>query len=209
RTALLWRMASEGPLDLPEPTALIEIASRAGGNVRRLEGAMTRVTALSSMLSEPVTGSLVKKALDRGGPSPSSSGSDPAAEAGEAPGVAAIQAAVCSVLQVSREDLLSSTRTARVTRARQLAIYLARDLTSLSLAQIAREFNRDHSTVLHATRVVSARLDPDSETTALLHKARALLTAESINLPPSPQSVHRIQESPRSPSTAPNPHGKR
>ena len=58
RTALLWRMTLEGTLDLPEPSVLREIATLAAGNVRRLEGAMTRVAALSSVLSEPVTSSL-------------------------------------------------------------------------------------------------------------------------------------------------------
>ena len=67
-----------------------------------------------------------------------------------APSVAAIQEAVSSVLGVPREELLSTRRTPRVARARQLAMYLTRELTSLSLAQIAREFDRDHSTVLHA-----------------------------------------------------------
>src|SRR5436190_7113555 len=63
RTALLWRMTIEGALDLPEPTALREIAALSTGNVRRLEGAMTRVSAVSSVLREPVTASLVRHAL--------------------------------------------------------------------------------------------------------------------------------------------------
>ena len=65
RTALLWRMAVEGPLELHDPAALKEIASRAVGNVRRLQGAMTRVAAVSSMLSEPVTPALARQALDQ------------------------------------------------------------------------------------------------------------------------------------------------
>ncbi len=71
RTALLWRMTVEGRLDLRDPAALREIASRVIGNVRRLQGAMTRVAAFSSMLSEPVTPSLARQALD---PADSSSG---------------------------------------------------------------------------------------------------------------------------------------
>ena len=79
RTALLWRMAVEGPLELPDPAALREIASLAAGNVRRLQGAMTRVAALSSVLSEPVTPALARQALDQSpGGEPSASPMTPA-----------------------------------------------------------------------------------------------------------------------------------
>jgi len=79
------------------------------------------------------------------------------------------------VLGVPREELLSKRRTPRVTRARQLAMFLARDLTSLSLAQIAREFDRDHSTVLHALKVIEQRNEPGSELAGDIHNVRAAL----------------------------------
>jgi chromosomal replication initiator protein len=175
RTALVWRMALKASLERPEPAVLHEIASLATGNVRRLEGAMTRVIALSSVLGTPVTPDLVRRALVM--PSTSALGPVPH-PAGNTPSIVAIQEAVCSVLEVSREDLLSTKRTTPVTRARQLAIYLARDLTSLSLAEIAREFNRDHSTVLHAVRAVSSRLPAHPDTADAVHRARHLLTRE-------------------------------
>jgi chromosomal replication initiator protein len=198
RTALLWRMAVEGPLELHDPAALREIASQAIGNVRRLQGAMTRVVAVSSMLSKPVTPALARQALDQ---SPGA-GLPPTDAPGvaDSPSVGAIQEAVCSVLGVSRQDLLSPSRTARVSRARHVAMYLARDLTSLSLAQIAREFDRDHTTVLHAVRIVSSRLDPDSETSAVLHCARQLLATPADATAPEPQSLHRSIDSPHQPS---------
>jgi chromosomal replication initiator protein len=172
RTTLLWRMAAVAMLDPPEPLALHELASRTSGNVRRLEGTMTRVIALSSVLGIPVTKSLVHRAL----------GAPPAAEddgggrrSGDSPSVAAIQDAACSVLGISRDDLLSPARTARAVRARQLAIFMTRESTELSLAQIAREFNRDHSTVLHAIRTVTRRLEPGSEISRQLQQARELI----------------------------------
>jgi chromosomal replication initiator protein len=173
RTVLLWRIATEIPLELGEADALAEIASRAVGNVRHLEGAITRVTALSSVLSQPVTASLVRRAL----PSANSGDANSSfATSGEHRlTTRAIQEATCSVLEIAPADLLSSKRTSRVTAARHLAIYLTRDLTTLSLAQIARDFNRDHSTILHATRAVAARLTPGSETEATLQRIRALL----------------------------------
>jgi chromosomal replication initiator protein len=177
RTVLLWRIATEIPLELGEAGALAEIADRAVGNVRRLEGAITRVTAVSSVLSQPVTPSLVRRAL------PSATGGGPASwTAGDSDTLTtrAIQEATCSALGVTHTDLLSPKRTSRITAARHLAIYLTRELTPLSLAQIARDFNRNHSTILHATRTVAARLNPGSETEAALQRIRALLPISPI-----------------------------
>jgi hypothetical protein len=93
---------------------------------------------------------------------------------------------------VTQHDLLSTKRTARVSHARQIAIYLSRELTSLSLAQIAREFNRDHSTILHAIRSVKAKLEPGSETAASVDRARHLIqpiatpTTTGGGAPPKP-----------------------
>ncbi len=175
RVALLWRMAARSAPELPEPDALREIAGRVPGNVRLLEGAMTRVVATASVLSEPITTPLVRKALPAAG-----DGGTPLAAGAAAPTVGAIQEAVSGVLGVPRSELLSSRRTPRVARARQLAMYVAREMTELSLAQIAREFDRDHSTVLHAIRSVSQRLEPGSETATAIHKVRAQLGTTSV-----------------------------
>jgi chromosomal replication initiator protein len=203
KTAVLWKLTTQGALELPEPMVLSQIASLATGNIRRLEGAMTRVAALSSVLSEPVTPALVQRALE---PSAAAGSRAVSSEPSQSqPTVLAIQEAVCSVLGVSREDLLSSKRTARVARARQLAMYLTRDLTSLSLAQIARQFKRDHSTVLHAIRAVSSKLDPTSETTHLLHRSRDLLSPHASNSTPAKPPFHHSDRSPHPPSTPPDP----
>jgi chromosomal replication initiator protein len=188
RIALLWRMAARSAPELPEPMALEEIAGRVPGNVRLLEGAMTRVVATASVLSEPITTPLVRKALQA--PGGGSREQVAAAAASAAPSVTAIQEAVASVLGVPREELVSVRRTPRVARARQLAMYLTRELTQLSLAQIAREFERDHSTVLHAIRSVSQRLEPGSETAEAIHKVRANLgTTGDVGLGPD-DSLH-------------------
>jgi chromosomal replication initiator protein len=201
RTALLWRMTLEGRLELHDPAALNEIASRVLGNVRGLQGAMTRVAAFSSMLSEPVTPSLAQRALDRSPRDNTPPSPQTAATATDSPSVGAIQEAVCSVRGVSREDLLSAKRSARISHARQLAMFLARQETSLSLAQIAREFNRDHSTVLHAIRTVSGRLEPGSDTTESLHRTRELLPVSPNPKTPEPAALHEPGTPPPSQST--------
>ena len=197
RIALLWRMASDTSLDLPEPAVLREIAARAPGNVRLLEGAMTRVVAFASMLSEPLSTPLVGRALGTRRPQAALTpgGASP-------PTVEAIQDAVASVVGVSRSDLVSTRRTPHVARARQLAMYLARELTSLSLAQIARAFDRDHTTVLHAVRAVEKRLEPGSETSAVVGKAHRLLgSSPTPSTPGNPAS--KRDPSDRSPSVHP------
>jgi chromosomal replication initiator protein len=202
RTALVSRMALEGRLDLHDPAALREIATLVLGNVRRLQGAMTRVAAVSSMLSEPVTPSLARQALDQRRPAtgrPHSAGPPPGT-----PTVESIQETVCSIFEISRDELLSPSRTARVTQARQLSMYLARDLTTLSLAQIARAFGRDHSTVLHAVRTVSKRLDPGSDSFEMLNRVRASIHSPEPTRDLETRSVHQPATDPREPSTGPS-----
>ena len=86
----------------------------------------------------------------------------------------------------------SSPRRARPgsSRPRQIAMYLARQLTSLSLAEIARAFDRDHSTVLHAVRSVSGRLEPGSETAAMIHRIHLTLGSRPVTPDPSTESGH-------------------
>jgi chromosomal replication initiator protein len=169
RLALLWRMTTAIPLPLDEPTALAAIASTVPENMRRLEGAMTRVAALGSVLSEPLTHDLVNRALGPG---------KPQEETSRAPGpisIPAIQQAVAGATNVPLDHLLSTSRAPRVSRARQIAMYLTRDLTTASLATIAGTFKRDHTTVRHAIRAVEGRLEPGSETSATISRAREIL----------------------------------
>lgn len=204
RTALLWRMTFEDPSELRDPAALKEIASLVLGNVRRLQGAMTRVAAFSSMLSEPVTPALARRALQHS-PGDDSPARPAFPQPAASPSVRTIQEAVCSACDVPRQDLLSTKRNSRISHARQLAMYLARQETSLSLAQIAQEFNRDHSTVLHAIRAVTRRLEPGSNTTSALHRTRELLPQQPQNTDHQPEAIHQRPPSPQDSSTARSP----
>jgi len=170
RMALLWRIAADSRTEPADPQALREIAERSPANVRLLEGAMTRVLALSSLLAEPLAPPIVRRALGQralANPNPPSS----------PPTIEAIQEAVCAVQGITGEELRGKLRSQRVVRARQIAMYLARELTGLSLPQIARSFSRDHTTVMHAVRVVGERVEPGSETEAAIHKIRLTLAS--------------------------------
>ena len=145
RLVFLGNLAREQSESLP-PDALRALASKASSNLRVLKGALTRVVALSSLTASTVTPASVDRALpaDTIAPHPP-----------ERPDARQIQEAVATKLGLSLDDILSPSRTAPVARARQLGMYLTRQLTDLSLPAIAQAFNRrDHTTVLHAIRKV-------------------------------------------------------
>ena len=167
RITLLRRLAVENGIPVPDLEVLQQIAGAAPGNLRRLEGALTRVTAFASMLGEAPSVDLVRKALGSDAePIDATPVREPAAERLER-----IQRAVCDVLRLSLEDMRSPRRAPNLVRGRQLAMYVARNQTDLSLAEIARGFDRDHSTVIHSIRRVERDLEPGSD----LHKALELI----------------------------------
>jgi chromosomal replication initiator protein len=130
--------------------ALALIASAVTSNVRALEGALIRAVALASLESKPLDATLVKESLARAG-SHVTAHLDVTIEM--------VQEAACAHFRLPRESLLSRTRKADVAWARQVAMYLSRELTDHSLPHIAREFSgRDHTTVLHACKRVSAEV---------------------------------------------------
>jgi chromosomal replication initiator protein len=153
------------------PDGIRAIASRAASNLRLLDGALTRVLALASLSSTPVSPEAVDRAL-------------PAEIGAEKPTlhVEQIQSVVASRLGVSLEQLLSPSRVADVARARQLAMYLCRELTDLSLPAIARAFNRrDHTTVIHAIRRVEERTTEDPGLARQLESLSVSLRQEEID----------------------------
>jgi chromosomal replication initiator protein len=180
RLTLLHHLANRDPGEAPSPDALREIAVRVPSNFRRLEGALVRVVASASISGQSLTPDLVRDVFDQHPQAASPLSPPQRADAGE-PSVAEVQQAVCAVLHLSVDELLSPRRTPRIAQARQLAMYLSREATGLTLKSIAREFDRDHSTVLHAIRRIEASLGPDSETQRALDKSRELLTRAGQN----------------------------
>src|SRR5512132_8669 len=145
RLVFLGNLAREQSEPLP-PDALRALASKASSNLRVLKGALTRVVALSSLTASGVTAASIDRAL----PADTITPHPPVR-----PDARHIQAAVATTLGLSVDDILSPSRAAPAARARQLAMYLTRKLTDLSLPATARAFNRrDHTTVLHAIRKV-------------------------------------------------------
>jgi chromosomal replication initiator protein len=184
RMTLLQHLASREPEDAPSPDALREIAVRVPSNFRRLEGALVRVVASASIFGQEPTPSLVRDVFDQH-PEPDRPLSPPQRNDPGEPSVAEVQQAVCAVLHLSVDDILSARRTPQVARARQLAMYLSREATGRTLKSIAREFDRDHSTVLHAIRRVESSLGPESDSQRALDKSRELLKRAASQAPTS------------------------
>jgi chromosomal replication initiator protein len=139
--------------DVPD-TTLAEIAGHVTTSVRALEGALVRVVAYASLRGVNPSPELAREVLARLYP----------------PGertctLIEIQDAVAADFGLEREALLARDRRPAVALARQIAMFLARELTDKSLPAIGRSFGgRDHATVLHAHRKISAELDEDDET---------------------------------------------
>jgi len=176
RIALLRRLATEHSIPSLDVDVLRQIALAAPENLRRLEGALTRVTAFASLVGETPTTDLVRKAL--GSPATTGSPEPPRPEADEQ--LDSIKRAVCDLLHLPPADMTSRRRTAPAVRGRQLAMYVARNHTDLSLAEIARGFSRDHSTVIYAIRNVERELEPGSD----IHKTLERIH-ERLQIPPS------------------------
>jgi chromosomal replication initiator protein len=142
RIAILRKKAAIERLTAP-PEVLEFIASKIQTNIRELEGALIRVTAFASLNHQPVDLTLTEIVLK-----------DLIPEGGE-PEITAplIIAQTASYFGLSIDEVCGTKRTRNLVTARQIGMYLCRELTDLSLPQIGREFGgRDHSTVMHANK---------------------------------------------------------
>ncbi|XIE79274.1 chromosomal replication initiator protein DnaA [Streptomyces sp. SBR177] len=148
RIAILRKKAVQEQLNAP-PEVLEFIASRISRNIRELEGALIRVTAFASLNRQPVDLGLTEIVLKDLIPG----GEDTAPEIT----AGAIMAATADYFGLTVEDLCGSSRSRVLVTARQIAMYLCRELTDLSLPKIGAQFGgRDHTTVMHADRKIRA-----------------------------------------------------
>lgn len=148
RIAILRKKAVQEQLNAP-PEVLEFIASRISRNIRELEGALIRVTAFASLNRQPVDLGLTEIVLKDLIPG----GEDTAPEIT----ASAIMAATADYFGLTVEDLCGSSRSRVLVTARQIAMYLCRELTDLSLPKIGAQFGgRDHTTVMHADRKIRA-----------------------------------------------------
>jgi chromosomal replication initiator protein len=144
RIAILQKKAAQERMFAPDEV-LEYIASRVSNSIRELEGALIRVTAFASLTRSPVQLSLAEEVLRDFMPD----GAGPEITADQ------IMVSTADYFGVSLEDLRGHSRSRVLVNARQVAMYLCRELTDLSLPRIGQAFGgRDHTTVMHADRKI-------------------------------------------------------
>jgi chromosomal replication initiator protein len=174
RLGVLRKRAQQDGIVLPDGRVLSLLAERVAHNIRALEGALIRVVAYSSLTGRPLTVELAAQVLEGLYPQRSLRLASPNHT------VAHIQAAACAFFEVSLEELLSTRRSAHITWARHVAMYLTRELTSESLPAIGRQFGgRNHTTVLHAWRHTGTRLAADTDRRQAVDRLRDELMGEN------------------------------
>ena len=167
-TILRKRVAQDDVGDV-DPEALALIADRVETNIRALEGALIRVVAFGSLTGRPVTAALADEVL---------AGLYPELKP-RTRSVREIQEQTCAAFGVTLDDLLSSSRAQPVAFARQVAMYLSRELTDATLPAIGRAFgNRNHTTVMHACKRTAERIASDRGAYDAVHRLTRELGGE-------------------------------
>ena len=144
RIAILRKKAAQERLNAPDDV-LEYIASKIFTNIRELEGALIRVTAFASLNRQPVDMALAEIVLKDLIPN----------DASPSVNAASIMAQTAAYFSLTVDDLCGTSRSRVLVNARQIAMYLCRELTELSLPKIGQAFGgRDHTTVMHADRKI-------------------------------------------------------
>ncbi|WNG87723.1 chromosomal replication initiator protein DnaA [Mycobacterium sp. ITM-2016-00317] len=147
RIAILRKKAQMDRLDVPGDVLEL-IASKIERNIRELEGALIRVTAFASLNKTPIDKSLAEIVLRDLISDPSTMQIS----------TAAIMAATAEYFETSVEELRGPGKTRALAQSRQIAMYLCRELTDLSLPKIGQAFGRDHTTVMYAEKKIRAEM---------------------------------------------------
>ncbi len=151
RIAILHKKASRDGMTIDDPEVLAAIAMRVQTNIRELEGALTRGVAFAMLNGEPLTVELVRDVLSSQYPQDS-----------QPVTVESVQRVVAEYFSLSVDELRSERRTQMIVFPRQVAMYLSRELTDMSLPQIGRLFGgRDHTTIHYGHDKIAKRIKED------------------------------------------------
>ena len=158
RVAILIRKALAEGTEMPEDVAFF-VAKNVRANVRELEGALRKILAYSRFSHKDINIALAREALK-----------DLLSIQNRQVGVENIQKTVADFYKIKIADMYSKKRPASIARPRQIAMYLAKELTQKSLPEIGELFGgRDHTTVLHAVRKIGGERTKDTELNQQLH----------------------------------------
>lgn len=151
RIAILKKKADVENLNIPNEV-MVYIATKIKSNIRELEGALIRIVAFSSLTNKEISVDLAAEALK----------DIISSEQNKQITIDLIQDIVANYFNLKIDELTSSRRTRNIAFPRQIAMYLSRKLTDMSLPKIGEEFGgRDHTTVIHAYEKISTNLKKD------------------------------------------------
>ena len=166
RIGILENKARQLGVELPQKVSEF-LAQKITSNIRELEGALRRVVAHSQLLSDKeITLDMTQDVLK-----------DMLRSYDKRTTIDEIQKKVAEYFNISVKEMQSSRRARTVARPRQIAMYLAKQLTSRSLPEIGRKFDRDHTTVMHAVRKVEELVLEDSSLAENVDTLRRILEA--------------------------------
>jgi chromosomal replication initiator protein len=158
RVAILMRKADLEGTPMPEDVAFF-VAKNVRANVRELEGALRKILAYSRFSQKDINIQLAREALK-----------DLLSIQNRQVGVENIQKTVADFYKIKVADMYSKKRPASIARPRQIAMYIAKEMTQKSLPEIGELFGgRDHTTVLHAVRKIAAERQKNTELNQQLH----------------------------------------
>jgi len=159
RVAILKKKAEEDHLAIPDEVFHM-IADAIKSNIRVLEGSLVRLVAFSSIQGNPITSDLAREALK-----------DIFKPEAKTVSIDDIKAVVAKHFKIVPETLVGRKRTSAIALPRQVAMYLARMLTNMSLADIGTAFGkRDHTTVIHGFDKITEKVKSDPEFKALVDR---------------------------------------
>ncbi|NLT70806.1 MAG: chromosomal replication initiator protein DnaA [Verrucomicrobiaceae bacterium] len=174
RAAILRRKRDDWKMQISDDLINI-IVERVRGNVRALEGALIRVAMVTTMSESPISPEQVVEVIA------DISGGQETRQVG----VEEIKRTVAEHYDIDVQIINGKKRTARVAEARQIAMYLVRTLTDLSLVEVASAFAKDHGTVIYAVRKVKKRCDDSAsfKSTVELIKRRLVRGGSAMESP--------------------------
>lgn len=150
RVAILQHKAEQKGLVLPNKVAFY-IAERIFSNVRQLEGAINRLSAHLRLLNQEITEDLVENTLSELFQGPQK----------QKVSVESILKSVATIFEVRVSDLKGTSRTKEIAIARQVAMYLAKEMINEPLMMLGASFGKTHSTILHATKTIENKIKKD------------------------------------------------
>jgi chromosomal replication initiator protein len=159
KMAILDKKAQNEGFELPEDVRIF-LATRSKSNIRELEGALVKLMAVSSVNNVPITLSMAKEVLKH-----------MSAPAEKKPTIEAIVKAVAERYDLTPLQLKQASNTKKIAYPRQIAMYIAKELTNSSLPEIGKAIGgKHHTTVLHSIRKIEKEREQDGNLNKIIHK---------------------------------------